>query len=137
MNAYIIDASVILNSLLHPKDSVDRQFQKLFQEQKKKEIQLYSIPMVQMEIANGLRFALTDEKSAQNAFREYTNLPLEYVQQTNAHIEAALCWSYNYKTTVYDSIYHVTAKMLDATFLTCDNQYYQKAKSAGNIKLLR
>lgn len=137
MKIYVIDASVILRTLSDKGGPADKFFRKLLTHQKKKRVHLYSIPYLLLEIANGLRFTLKESKFAEESLKECINLPIKYFPLTNSHIDKALQLSYQYKTTVYDSLYHVVAAFLDGIFLTCDAEYVSKAKGYGNIKLLR
>lgn len=51
-------------------------------------------------------------------------------------IKGVLELAYDLGTTVYDASYHYLARFLDAVFLTCDKEYYEKAKNIGNIELI-
>ncbi|MBI2616610.1 type II toxin-antitoxin system VapC family toxin [Candidatus Gottesmanbacteria bacterium] len=136
MKIFIVDASILLRTLSNKGGTADIFLRKLLADQKSNSTHLYSTSFLMIEVANGLRFSLGDEKFARDSLRRLSILPIRYIEITSSYLEEALRWSYTYKTTVYDSIYHVVAKMLDGTFLTCDDEYYQKAKSVGNIKLL-
>ncbi|OGG14270.1 hypothetical protein A2773_06660 [Candidatus Gottesmanbacteria bacterium RIFCSPHIGHO2_01_FULL_39_10] len=136
MKIYILDASFIVRTITEKSSKADLFLRSLLTHQKAKEIQLYSIPFVLIETANAFRFTFKDKSITLKSQKICANLPLTYYYPTNTDIERALEWSYQHQTTVYDSLYHVVATILDGTFLTCDEDYYKKAKSEGAIKLL-
>jgi len=42
--------------------------------------------------------------------------------------------AYFLKASFYDTSYHFLAKLLKGDFITCDTEYFKKAKKLGNIK---
>jgi len=42
--------------------------------------------------------------------------------------------AYFLKASFYDTSYHVLAKLLKGDFITCDIEYFKKAKELGKIK---
>lgn len=136
MMVYVIDASVVLTALLHKSGKVDEYFRSVLYQKKKDKVQIYSSPFILLEIANGLRFTLDDVAVSEEILGRFKMLPIDYFAVSDQHIQEALRKSYHYDTTVYDSIYHVIAKLLNGTLLTCDRHYFIKAKDWGNIKLL-
>lgn len=43
----------------------------------------------------------------------------------------------NFNVSFYDASYHMLAKLINYTFVTADERYFEKTKKAGNIVLLK
>ncbi len=123
---YVLDASVILTFLLGNNPTVNHRFPVLLQKASHNALKLYSTSFLPFEIGNGLRYTLNDPPFAQLIFDRFTQLPITL---TTLH----LC--YQLKTSFYDTSYHVLAQTLQATFITCNKKYYQKAKNLKSIRL--
>jgi len=136
MNFYILDASVVLTFLSEGKPSTVRNFQKILKETKDGKAKLCSTHLLPLEVANGLRFSLTDEELADETFEKLFNLPIDLITFSSPQLAKILKLSYRLKTSVYDTSYHFLAKLLPGTFLTSDATYFQKAKELGHIELL-
>jgi predicted nucleic acid-binding protein len=136
MKTYIIDASFILSSLFLSKEHITRKLKTILQEQEKREAEIYTTDYFLLEVANGLRFSLKDACLTLEVWDKISLLPLKYFSFNKTHIKEILTHSYDFKTTVYDTSYHYLAKLLSGTFLTCDKNYYQNAKSWDNIELV-
>ncbi len=137
MKSYVVDASVILRSILPPDhtSTVPQRLRRLFKQADTDKSEIASIPLLMIEIANGLRFHWTDPQLAQASMAQIKRLPIRIIPFTSEQIEDALMLSYKLQTTVYDTCYHLLARLLDATFITCDRRYFEKAKRLGNIEL--
>ncbi len=136
MKIYVIDASILLCGLLNEKENIADKLQNLFKQVEKKHLQIYSSFLLPLEVANGLRYSITDKNLSQKTFTKFGALPIFYFSFKPEHVQKALDLSYDLKTSVYDTSYHVLAKLLQGTFLTCDKQYYLKAKDFGSTELL-
>lgn len=131
-----MDASVILHAMLPSgNQEIFLRFQNHLRHAQKGEITLSSIPLLVSEFANGVRFALTDSMLAAETFKKFSLLPIKYFALSAEQVSEALALSYELGTTVYDTSYHLLARLLSATFITADREYFQKAKVLGNIDL--
>lgn len=132
MKTYIIDASVLVSSLMGNRPEIRRRFGKLFADKKSK---ITSIPLVRLEFANGLRFSGCSQEQAVEAFEKMIDLPISIFDIKPIHILEAMKQAFATRTTVYDCSYHYAAILLNGTFVTCDKEYYRKAKSLKHILL--
>jgi predicted nucleic acid-binding protein len=136
MKIIVLDASIVLRFLLKEDDEIERTFSELLRGTKKKKIILVSNTFLQIEVANGLRFGIKDSTFAEKLLSVFLQLPITYVEFTQAQIQKALYISYKCKTTVYDASYHVLAISRNARLLTADREYFKKAHHIGNIDYL-
>jgi predicted nucleic acid-binding protein len=132
MKKYVIDASVFLTAVLEPNSSVILKLKQIFSDPK---AEIYSIYLVRLEFANGLRFGLKDTDQALSALEKFYRLPIKIFDMKSNHISAALSQAFATKNSVYDSSYHFAAKFLNATFVTVDKKYYSSASTLGHIEL--
>lgn len=136
MNVFVLDASIILCFLLEEKAAVVDKLAHLFEQVQRGKTKLYSSPLLLLEVGNGLRFTLKDEKLASETFKIFLKLPIDYVQFSNVQLQAVLSQSYALGTSFYDASYHVLAKSRRAIFITTDKDYYQKAKHLDSISFV-
>lgn len=136
MSNYIFDASFTLAELLKPEGSSSDDFQKIARLVNANQAQIYAPILLWTEVANALRFSITDPDKATKIYRDFANLPITPCQLTVEQFLAIIKMAYQTKTTLYDSSYHYLAIELDGTFLTCDKDYYRKAKSLGHIEVI-
>ncbi len=136
MKVYVLDASVILSYLLSEETIVVEEFEKLLKEARKNRVKLISSKLLPLEVANGLRYTLSDSALAVRVLETFLDLPLEYVDFTKGQLQRALQLAYTTKTSFYDASYHILAIELEGVFLTCDKKYFQKAEKFGFIRLL-
>lgn len=136
MKAYVLDASVVLTFLLGKSSSVERNFIEILKKAKNSEVKLYSSYLLPCEVGNGLRYSLSDKALAERVLQKFLNLPLEFFAFSPAHYSKILQLSYFFETSFYDTSYHFLANLLKGVFLTCDAEYFKKAKKLGNIELL-
>lgn len=132
MKTYIIDASVLISSLTGDRPEIRRRFGKLFEGKKSK---IMSIPLVRLEFANGLRFLGCTQEQATTAFEKMVDLPISIFDIKDYHVLEVMKQAFGTKTTVYDCAYHYAAILLNGTFVTCDKEYYWKAKNLKHILL--
>lgn len=136
MNRYVVDASIVLVGLLESRKSLVKEIKDIFLSAKKGKCELISSPFLKIEVANGLRFNERDVAKANKLLNGFFDLPIKFISLNTVLYEQSLSKSYEFGTTVYDISYHVLAKAQGAIFLTCDEDYYQKAKNFGDIELL-
>ncbi len=134
MKKYVIDASIVLKSLLSKDSNVAKKFEKLLTEVKEGQAEVISHSLINLEVANGLRFTLKDKELALEIFKTFQQLPHRVPNLTKAQHEKILDLSYHHGTTVYDTSYHILAKSHGATFLTSDKEYFKKANKLGSIE---
>lgn len=137
MKITVIDTSFALRALLSPESNIAEVFRNIFKEQKIKKVKIYSTSFMPLETANGLRFSLKDQKLAEEIFSKFNQLEIEYFSLNSQQIQTTLSLSYSLGTTVYDTSYHLLAKLLEGDFYTCDKEYFQKAGKEGNIVLVK
>lgn len=136
MTNYILDASVILTFLLGKNLLFEKKFIRILKMVKNNKVKLYSSYLLPLEVGNGLRYSIKDKRLSEKGLQNFLNLPIEFFTLSPAHYLKILILSYLFKSSFYDASYHFLAKLLKGTFLTCDSEYFQKAKKFGNIKLL-
>lgn len=137
MTKYVVDASVILKTILQEDATVSDKFNVILQEVKSKKAELYSIKFLKTEVANGIRFGERDKDLGFKYYDIFLSLPIKCVTLSKSQHKGCLPLSYELGTTVYDTSYHVLAKAQNAIFLTCDEDYYKKAKDLGGIELIK
>lgn len=136
MKSYIVDASVILTFLLETNRSLEKNFTKFLKKVKADKAKFHSSYLLPLEVGNGLRYSLLDEKLANEVFQKFSSLPIQLSFFSNPQLTKILQLSYRFKSTFYDTSYHYLAKFLKGIFLTADSEYYKKAKKFGQIELL-
>jgi len=136
MKKYVLDASVILNFLLGENVTVGKEVTALLRKAKSKKIKLYSSCLLPLEVGNGLRYSLTDEKLADEALEKFLALPIEFCNFSAIHYARILRLSYESETSFYDASYHFLAMFLKGTFFTADAKYFRKAKRLRSIRLV-
>lgn len=135
MKTYVLDASLILTFLLGEKRSLEKEFIKVLRQAENKKARLCSSYLLPLEVGNGLRYALKEDFLASEALGKCLNLPIEFFIFSPVHYKRILQMSYGLKASFYDASYHFLANLLEGTFLTCDKEYFEKAKKLGKIKL--
>lgn len=135
MKIYVLDASVVLTFLLSKSRLAEKEFIKILKQARVGKAKLYSSYLLPLEVGNGLRYSLSDEVLADEVFQKFLNLPIEFFVFSSPHYSKILQLSYFFQTSFYDTSYHFLAKLLKGDFVTCDVEYFKKAKKLGNIKL--
>lgn len=137
MKKYVLDASSVLRYLLEEEiNLITKRIEKVLKDTQKGKAKLFSSHLLPLEVGNGLRFTLKDEKLAEAAFDIFLKLPVDLLPFSKALLQKILSQSYLLKTTFYDTSYHLLAKTRGATFVTSDREYYKKAKELGDIEFL-
>ena len=135
MPIYIFDASVVLNYLLDENKEVGKEIKNIFRQEKNGKAQIYSVDLLPFEVGNVLKNKLSQDKN-KIIFELFKKQHIAYKSLTLDQMGEIISLSYQFDTTTYDTSYHYLAKILDGTFVTCDRNYFNKAKSWGNIKLV-
>ena len=136
MTRFVVDASVIVTYLINKNKRLASVAKTLIQQANNKQIILESPPFFLIETVNALRYNLDDPSSSLAAWNKILALPIKIRPLTPAHYQQIIPLSYQNHTTAYDTAYHVLAISSNATFLTCDQDYYKKSHHLGYIKLL-
>ena len=136
MNVYVVDASIVLQTSLNESESVKIFFGKLLKDAEQDKIILISSKLLPIEVANGLRYGIKDKEELIDTFRDFLKTPIKTLVLTNVQKEKTLEIAFDLGTTVYDTSYHVLAKAHNAVLLTCDQEYYKRAKELGDIELI-
>src|SRR3990167_503138 len=137
MKKYVVDASVVLVGLLESRADLVEKVKNVFKSSAEVKVKLLSSQFLKIEVANGIRFNERNETKARKLFEGFFDLPIKFVELNESLYDQSLQTSYDLGTTVYDTSYHILAKTQNAIFLTCDEDYYKKAKSLGDIELIR
>lgn len=132
----VLDASVILVFLIGSNKRIKHDFVKILNQAREEKLVLYSHKLLSLEVANGLRYSLTDQNLANEALDKFLALPIKYISLTQTQHKKSFELAWETKTSVYDASYHVLALALGVEFVTCDEKYYKRVSSLGHIKLL-
>ena len=136
MRRYFIDASVILKTILKESDSVARKVGSILKLASSGKTEILSQKLLAIEVANGFRYGTKEVSESLEYFKVFLKLPIKYVISTKTQLKKVIETSFELDTTVYDTSYHILAKAHNAVFLTCDEDYYKKAKVLGDVELL-
>ena len=136
MKKYVVDASVVLTGILENQKTVVDEVREYFVQAEGNKLELYSSSFLKMEVCNGLRFNEKDLSKSTKLLSVFFKLPIKFIDFNHALYEESLSTSYKLNATVYDTSYHILAKAHNAVFLTCDEEYYKKAKGLGDIELI-
>lgn len=137
MKKYVVDASVILTEILESRKGVVDQIKEYLISAEKRKIELFSTSFLETEVANGIRFSEKNQQKASKLLKVFFKLPIKPIALESVLYDEILLVSYKLGTTVYDTSYHILAKAQNAIFLTCDEDYYKKAKSFGDVELIK
>ena len=136
MRRHFIDASVILKTILKESDSVARKVGGILKLASSGKTEILSQKLLAIEVANGFRYGTKEVSESLEYFKVFLKLPIKYVISTKTQLKKVIETSFELDTTVYDTSYHILAKAHNAVFLTCDEDYYKKAKVLGDVELL-
>jgi len=70
-------------------------------------------------------------------YEKFLDLGLEIYTPDSNGVEQIILMAFEIDATVYDCSYHFVANELGGIFLTCDKEYFKKAKKLGSIELIR
>ena len=136
MSVYAIDASVVVKFLLKGERVVVKRLASLLRKSRGNKLRLISSTLLPLEVGNALRYSLRDKEKLNIVIFKFFGLPIEFINLSNSQIQEAIGLSFDLGTTVYDTSYHILAKANGAIFLTCDREYFKKAKKLGDIELV-
>lgn len=132
----LVDASVAVHFIIGKNESIVLEVKKLFDLANNHKLKILAPSFLQIEVANALRFSLTDEMKQFENLEEFFQLGITFIEPTKVNIFDALNRSQIVNDTVYDALYHVLAQAHEATFITCDRKYFERAKMYGDIELI-
>lgn len=133
MKTVVVDASLLLRFLLDDSPRVVEYVSTLLRDAQKRRISLLSTPLLALEIGNGLRFSLKDQKLAAEVLAKFIKLPIHIVLVNPAQMQKSLNMAYECNTSVYDASYHIVAIARSSDFVTSDKKYFNSAKHLGKI----
>ncbi|MBI3558988.1 type II toxin-antitoxin system VapC family toxin [Candidatus Gottesmanbacteria bacterium] len=136
MNIYIFDTSLVVAVILKENDRAASFVKKIERNVKNGKAKIVVPGFLLLELSNALRFKIIDKDKAERAFLSFFKIPVSLENFTVGQVKEIQGKAYEMGTTVYDTSYHYLAKMLDGVFITCDRNYFDKAKLWGNIKLV-
>ncbi|MBU2052076.1 type II toxin-antitoxin system VapC family toxin [Patescibacteria group bacterium] len=136
MKTLMVDASVVLGYLIKSNKSALTSFPKILNQVKTKNLKIFSLSLLPLEVANGLRFSKTDRELVSEILQRFIKLPIKLLSLTDDLLLKATDFAYENKTTVYDTAYHLLAINRNSTLLTCDRQYWQAAKQLKHIEYI-
>lgn len=134
MRVLLIDASLVATALLEENKKVEKLFKELLVWAEKKKILLISSKFLSLEVANALRFTIKDKDKCLQIMKDFSVLPIRTFVLSKVHLQLSIKTSFELGTTVYDTSYHIMAKAYGATFITCDEEYFNKAELLGDIE---
>lgn len=136
MKTYVFDASVVLGFLLNESILLRRNIEKIVREVDLGKAAIFSSPLINLEVANGLRFRLVNKLEAVSGYERFLDLGLTVYTPDSKGVEQIILMAFEVNATVYDCFYHFVANELGGTFLTCDKEYFKKAKKLGGIEFV-
>lgn len=135
MKIFVLDASYFLSYLLVEEPKVEANFKKLLKSVKKGDAKVYSTVFLGLEISNVL-FRKLDRKSAIEVYKKFLALNVEMFPLNLEQIKEVMIMTLDLDATTYDVSYHFVARFLGGTLLTCDWEYFKKAKEVGSIQFV-
>lgn len=136
MKSYIFDASVVLSFLLNENTSLRRKVEKIVEEVDQNKAAIYTSHLINLEVANGLRFRVPNKFDAVAGYEKFLDLGLTIYSPDSKGVEQIILMAFEIDATVYDCSYHFVANELGGTFLTCDKEYFKKAEKLGGIEFV-
>src|SRR3989344_2089595 len=130
---YVIDTSVIMKYLTD-KDSVAGVW--ILRALKDKQTQLLSSDLFHFEVANAIRYSPTSQQNMPKQIMAALSLPIKIVKISDKGFSKIAEIAKENDTTVYNASYYFLAISMDATFVTCDHDYFQRSKHLENVEYL-
>lgn len=124
---YLLDASVLVKWLI-VSDSVVKQIEEFLTHEN-----VSSIPLVEYELRNALRYNLINESDIDKALLAYSKMNLTILNLGEDEMNSAVYLARIVNDTFYDTLYHSTAITRGLIFTTFDKKYFNKAKHLGSI----
>lgn len=130
----VIDASVILKVVL-TENEADQQVAiaiiKRFQQNKL----TIRLPIFWTFEVGNILIRKTEQFEAD--YKSTLDLDFQTQSFSNEELIQIGIFAKNFKISYYDAAYHFLAKLLNSTFVTADEKYFNKTKEIGNIVLLK
>lgn len=136
MKKYVIDASVVINSLIENNRDVRFSCKKIVDYCKDPKVKVFAPDSLKQEVANVLLMAVKDVDKASTFFDTFLDFKITYIRIDDSLLKKALEIASAVHDTVYDATYHAVAIIRGATYLTCDKKYFERAKEWGSIELV-
>lgn len=136
MKIFVIDASVVISVLLEENRKIKKFFVDILEEAKLGKSAVFSLTLLPLEVGNALCFKALNSERRVSSLKLFHQLPIRFMTLEPDQVDNVLEQAVGTGTTVYDTAYHYLAKDLGGTFLTCDKEYFQKAKKLGGIELV-
>jgi len=136
MKKYVIDSSIILSVGIEKNPKTTVLYSDLIRKIEKKKVKLYAPVLLKYEVANGLRFSALSKEELYKFWDCFSDAPIIYFDVDKSFFSTVARLAKKMDTTLYDTIFHYIAMVIDGTFLTRDKKYYQKARILGNIELI-
>lgn len=132
----IVDSSVIIKWLTDEKEDIEAAL--LIRERyQNKKLKILIPLLVHWEINNHLgRNYSPEEATVQYSHFLLIRLPQALLSIEETHTTFKIMKKFS-GISFYDASFHAMALHKQGTFVTSDKKYYEKAKSLGNIKLLK
>ncbi len=137
MKKYVIDASVVINSLIENNRDVRFSCKKIVDYCKDPKVKVFAPDSLKQEVANVLLMAVKDVDKARTFFDTFLDFKITYIRIDDSLLKKTLEIASAVHDTVYDATYHSLALSRSATFLTCDQKYFERAKGWGGVKVVK
>jgi len=135
VNRYVVDASVIVASLL-PDEPYHRPASHLLDKFHEGTVELYAVDLLPFEVANALWRAATrgriDISLALEAIEQFEKFDIAYLK---VGLEGLVKLAYEYGRTAYDAAYLALALQLGIPLLTADKRLFNALE--GKFELIR
>ncbi len=136
MKTFVVDASFVLQAVLSSRDAPVKRLYELVSSADRGSIRIIAPSLFVYEISNGLRYSVKDIELIETILVKISQFPIDIQTLSLSHMLEVSRMALANATTVYDSSYHFLAMLHQGIFLTCDSEYYKKAKDSVNIELL-
>jgi predicted nucleic acid-binding protein len=133
---YIIDASIIIGSLILRRREVLLKFRNILKDTQKEKVELFSINLLNYEVANGLKYSIRNKELIIKSYQKFLNLPIKLYELSKDQFLQILKISLDLDTTIYDTSYHYLAIILKGMFLTADKEYFKKGQRLGFVEFV-
>jgi len=139
LKRYVVDASVAVKWLIPEEHS--EHTMKLLDDWFEQGLELNAPRLLRLEVTNALtKYAergTIDAGKAQEGFKIFKGIALNYVEEDWGLIEDALKASTTTGLSIYDAVYFVLARRLEATLITADRRLINEAPVEFTVEDIR
>ena len=139
MKRYVVDASVAVKWLI-PEEHSERAM-RLLEGWFEEGLELNAPGLLRLEVTSALtkyvERGIIDAGKAQKGFRIFREIALDYHEEDWQLIEEALKSSLTIELSIYDSVYFVLAKRLEATLITADRRLMDRIGTEIKVEDIR